>query len=535
MVGIVIVAVLVCALFLVSNACASSCKPVIEDSGVVPSIGDVNDKFTYWVNVTNEGWFPCWDVEVKLTYGPNENNQDCNESRTDYCGISGGENRNITFRNIQLKPLKRCDDEFKKFTDGKKGWRWDNCWYKFEITYPDGHLPPEWGEGPTLTNIFVDFRNGEVSPQSGTNNRSFNYSVEVNASKESPVELLVFNYDSNKYEIKNTTNYTNPMSRQPLEFKDIELSPSELSLRNDGKYIFRYKENNRTSEEVVGYPYRGPFWPIDETWKNPNVEPGRGLYNSKFNYSLDVKAKKEVEVKLLPYYPTEGKAPISDDTEKYTDVGRWQTLYWNDTQPFEVEDEENATYKFLFKYENTPINDTEEHEGKRYEGPYIGIADFENATVEPEIGLKETEVTYSVEVISVKSDYVYLIAEDSKGKEITSIRSKNKTTTEWVPFDENFKNITFSIQPSLGITQYYFKCGKTESLRYKGLEIIEESFRKETVSPKKGTEETSFNFSVDVKASKNETINLSVSCDEGPWEVIRSENYIKDGWETLNI
>ena len=532
MVLVVVIAVFACALFLVPNV--SACKLVIEDSGVVPSSGNVTDKFTYWVNVTNEGWFSCWDVEVKLTYGPNRNNRDCNDSRTkNNIGISDGENRNITFRNIQLEPLKRCDDEFKNFTDGKKGWRWDKYWYKFEIAYPGGHLPPEWGWEPILKEIRWELRDEEVDPPTGTNEDRFTYSVRINASKKSPVELLVYNYSSGEFEFKKTENYEKTMHWQPIKFENIELSPSELSLENDSKYIFKYRGNNETSYDKVGHYFSGPTWPINETWKNPTVKPESGLYNSKFTYCLDVKADKKMEVKLIPYYPTKGEATIPP-TEEYIDAGNWTTICWNDTHPFEEKDEGTAEYKFKFYYEHE-INDTEKCEGcSRYSGPSIGIAEFKNNSVKPGNGTRETEFTYSVNVSAVESDYLYLKVYDSGGTLIREKKSDKKTSPNWEVFE--FKNVTFEHVPpaALGNASYEFWVKKTPSIDYVGPFLIIEKIENFTVTPKEGTNATSFTFCVDVNSTEKENVTLQVSSNETKWIDVCSRPYEDDSkWKHI--
>ena len=527
MVGVAVIAVFACALFLVPNA---SAQIEIVDYGVEPPIGDVRGEFTYYVNLSYK-YRISLPGEVELTYGPNLDNMDCHdppEQKSFF--FQPGENKNITFERIQLEPLKRCDGKFKNFTERKKGWKWDKCWYKFKIKIPFLEFEKEiWGWEPILTIIWWELRDEEVDPPTGTNEDRFTYSVRINASKESPVELLVYNYSSRDFEFKEAVMYEKPLHWRRIEFEDIELSPSELSLENDSKYIFRYRGNNETSSE-----FSGPFWPINVSWKNESVNPDEGLYTFSFNYSVRVNATKEGEVKLIPYYPNLGEATIDEradePTREYTDVGNWTTFYWNVT-PFKKRDEGTATYKFEFLYNEVKINETES-----YKGPEIGIAEFKNNSVEPEIGTRETEFTYRVEVRTVpgESDKLYLKVYDSGGNLIREKKSDKKTSPNWELFE--FKNVTFIYDPpaELGTASYEFKVkGTTRS--YDDPELIEEEFKNAKVSPEKGTNETSFNFNVDVKASKNEIIELLVSCDDRPWEVIGSENYTKDGWETLNF
>jgi hypothetical protein len=81
MVGIVIMAVFACALFLAPHA---SAQFEIVNAWVEPPIGGVSDEFTYYVNAKYLGdAFYNVPVKVNLTYGPNEDNPDCNKSKSE--------------------------------------------------------------------------------------------------------------------------------------------------------------------------------------------------------------------------------------------------------------------------------------------------------------------------------------------------------------------------------------------------------------------------------------------------------------------
>jgi hypothetical protein len=749
MVGIAVIAVFACALFLVPNV--SACKLVIEDSGVVPSIGNVMDTFTYYVNVTNEGWFNCWDVEVKLTltYGPNEDNMNCNdyESKGKTYNIHPGETITIPFEDIYLKRLKSCDGEFKNFTEGKLGWKWEKCWYRIEGSYdnnnidpikkwrtpilifikevfknnnvtqnttykdlsfdyfvnvsankednnirllvynyttdkfepkgepksyepdegqkplkwtvnlthdnlgkefegrykfvgsynqspPKGHWP-EWHIGPKIEEKFdkpnvnyngtidkllfdyeveatvtivnddnirlevlnfctgkwepkgdpcctttpgeprmlrwgnmnltcchfddhlqgkyrfngsyeisrnfteptieEEFSNLNVTPKEGTNNDTFTYSVMVNASICDKIALEFRNHSSGNWTPKRTQDYTTPGVPDTLVWPNITLNDYELNPLNDARYRFVGFCNRSFSDEEGK---ESPFWETGLEWDNISIEPERGLWNAKSNYCIRMYAKRNLSVELVVYYPS-SKEIAFREIKNYTRIYNFQTICWNNTQPFKWECEGDASYMFIFYRKGVYINETAEHVG-----PYVGIAEFENSSVKPEIGTCETEFNYFVRANAFKKGKVYL-----------EIQCPN--TTGWNPIDPYYEysppgfepfywnNIKLPCDCKYGIAKYRFKFVPKEIINVSetysnesgsyGPEIIEEKFRNEKVFPKKGTEETSFNFSVDVKASKNETINLSVSCDEGPWEVIRSESYTKDGWETLNF
>ena len=140
-VGIVVIAVFACALFLVPHASAQ--KFEIVDAWVEPPIGEVGDEFTYYVKVKYIGELAhgVW-CNVTLTYGPNSDKRDCNGSRnkSEYWQLpKRGGTKIFPFKNIYLRPLKSCDDEFKNFTEGRgKVCKWEECWYDFTVIGAEG-------------------------------------------------------------------------------------------------------------------------------------------------------------------------------------------------------------------------------------------------------------------------------------------------------------------------------------------------------------------------------------------------------------
>ena len=147
MVAVAILAVLACALFLVPYTSAAVCNVTIIDTWVEKpsgevldeySYGDVNDNYTYNVKLEIKGTsFRPIFVNANLTFGPNSNNDNinCQENRTKSGKVGIGETTTtISFVNLSFLPLADCDDEFKEFTDGKRGWTWDKCWYKFDVS-----------------------------------------------------------------------------------------------------------------------------------------------------------------------------------------------------------------------------------------------------------------------------------------------------------------------------------------------------------------------------------------------------------------
>jgi hypothetical protein len=366
-------------------------------------------------------------------------------------------------------------------------------------------------------NVGAVFSTPTVEPQEGTNNDSFSYSITVRGSTCDMIELQVKNHTTGEWNTKGVKSYLTPGTEQTFVWRNISLNAHELNRRNDARFRLMSVVTGKQSNER-----ELPIWPIAETWRCPLVEPETGLYNSAFNYSLEVKADKEVNVTLVVFYPSGKHAPLKSDTRRYTDVGTWQRLYWNVTQPFEEEAHGKTSYKFIFYYHNEEINDTE-YSAKRFDGPYVAAALFRNQTVKPELALCTTNVTYSVEIKSVKASNPILEVRDSDGTIVTNKEHKERTTTEWSL--STFENVTFVRVPpaSLGNAYYSFKCGLAESERYEGPELIKEEFGRLLAEPCEGTHPTIFNVSSVLSTSKPQEVSLWARCDDGDWQEVACE------------
>ncbi|MGB3458857.1 MAG: hypothetical protein WBB08_06090 [Halobacteriota archaeon] len=370
---------------------------------------------------------------------------------------------------------------------------------------------------PTIEEKFYPL---DVAPTQGTNTDTFNYSVTVNANICDKIELQVKNHTiNNKWDSKGTRDYVTPNINKTLTWNNIKLNTHELDQFNDSMFRF-----NGTKVGINSSTSTGPFYPLDLSWRNPSVTPNEGLYlyDSKFDYCIEVKSTKEIEVKLRVFYPHKGEAVIADNTKSYTrgDRGNWKLICWNDTQPFVEEDEGDASYKFEFYYTGTKINETERS------GPSIGIAIFNDASLEPEIGTRETEFTFSVWVKAVKPDYLTLKVYDSNRDCVAERKSKDRTTTEWKQIV--FENVSFKVPPALGNASHEYLTGKDTKISFDGPEIIEEEFGELFVSPEEGTNYTTFDFSVEYKTSKPEYVTLWAKCDDGNWEAVERKQVVSE-------
>jgi hypothetical protein len=86
-------------------------------------------------------------INANLTFGPNNGSRNCQENRTKSGEVGIGETTTtISFVNLSFLPLADCDEAFKEFTDGKSGWTWDKCWYKFDVSGSIGDISCEGAE-----------------------------------------------------------------------------------------------------------------------------------------------------------------------------------------------------------------------------------------------------------------------------------------------------------------------------------------------------------------------------------------------------
>jgi hypothetical protein len=227
MVVVGIMAVLACALFLVPYASAA-CKVTILDTWVEkPSgevldeytYGDVKEDYTYNVKLGIEGTSmrPIF-VKAHLTFGPNYRNRNCKEYRTKKGKIDLGETTTtISFADLSFLPLADCDEAFKEFTDGKSGWKWDKCWYKFDVesTMVEGAQTEIKRGIPIVTICKEIFKNPYVNQNETYKDLSFDYSVVVWSNKNDSVKLLVRDKNG-RWSSMGSRNYTSPYSWQPL-------------------------------------------------------------------------------------------------------------------------------------------------------------------------------------------------------------------------------------------------------------------------------------------------------------------------------
>jgi hypothetical protein len=362
--------------------------------------------------------------------------------------------------------------------------------------------------GPTIEERFYDLR---VTPTEGENNVTFNYSVTVNANISDKIELQVKNHTiKDKWNSKGTRDYTTPNINETLTWHNIELNTLELNRHNDSLFRFVGMCGAKSSEKGL------PIWPIKPIFRNPSVKPERGLYSENYIYSVDVKAEKIGTVNLSIFCPD--GILLYETPLDYDKAPEWQTLNWP-VQNFKRCDVKigDAGYRFGFWYKrNEIINLTGEK-------PYIGIAKFENETLEPEPGTYGTLFNYTINVTAAHVGTVELLTKcpeatqwATKGEKEYDTPNTRKTLT-WTRIKLPCDNC--------GNAEYMFRFepGYVPSKIYTGPELIIEDFGALIVTPEKGTNYTPFNFSIDFSTSKPRNVTLWARYDEGEWERIESK------------
>ncbi|MCK4732967.1 MAG: hypothetical protein KAT65_10970, partial [Methanophagales archaeon] len=208
-VAVAVIVVLACALFLVPYASAAA-KLTIIDTWVEGPSGEVLDEYTYVdvngdctykveVKIEDSSFWPII-LTVNLAFGPNYGDRSCQDDMTekDIRIYDDKTTTTICFADISLSTLDYCDEAFKEFVDGKGGWKWDKCWYQFDVEAMmiEGAQTGIKRGIPVLTNAEVIYYNSHVGQNRVYKDLSFDYHVKVWANCEDSIELQVRNYTS---------------------------------------------------------------------------------------------------------------------------------------------------------------------------------------------------------------------------------------------------------------------------------------------------------------------------------------------------
>jgi hypothetical protein len=286
-------------------------------------------------------------------------------------------------------PEMRQGDFGKWLSDKNETGAWDRAWYHLEITQVIGDAieVQNYDGHPRLFKPFEEFRNAKVFPSLGTNQSAYSYSADVQSNSNDVVALKVSPTRNGPWEDMGSKNYTLVGAWQKLVWDNI-------SLDFDFNTAY-YKFAGRKESEISG----GPSWPVNYTYKNPSVSPGKGLFDSSFTYGLDFTAEKRLNVELN-IWDVDGKTYRPVGTISYDNVSSWEHLVWPDIRLSENPDAEgSSSYYFSIYYPGSerPIATTKDEAGA-YLGPDIVPMEFENASASPEEGTILSPFVYSVDV-----------------------------------------------------------------------------------------------------------------------------------------
>jgi len=112
------------------------------------------------------------------------------------------------------------------------------------------------------------------------------------------------------------------------------------------------------------------------------------LSDTPFNYSIDVKAAKAIDVGLN-VWDVSNKRYISAGRQSYVNVGQWETMVWREINPSSsAESSGMSNYYFSFYYQGSdnPFSTTYEKTGKYSSGPALVAVNLRNWTVSPANG-----------------------------------------------------------------------------------------------------------------------------------------------------
>jgi hypothetical protein len=540
-VAVGIIAVLACALFLVPYASAD--KLTIIDKWVEgPSrerldeytYVDVTGDCTYKVKVGIEGSsFRPMPITANLAFGPNHGNRNCQDDRRKDGMIGDGETTTtISFADISISPLDYCDEAFREFVDGNGGWKWDKCWYKFDVE-------SRMCEG-TETEIVYGIPNPcygtpyyypHVEQNRTHKDLSFDYHVKVKANCEDCIELQVRNYTSRRWDKHGLQNYTEPLyTNKTLTWHAVNLTPDNFDSEGHGQYRFVANISKYRPEK----PYSGPI--IEERFKDPKESYKKtinGLFSFDYEVSVEIdQIKDSIELEVYNYSLRDWE---QKGIRNYTTPGKYQKLIWesiNLSYDYFDDNSLRGEYQFVGKYNRS-----------KNVGPEIK-EEFYDLLVTPTQGKNNVTFNYSVTVNANICDKIELQVKnyttttnenkwDSKGTRDYTTPNINETLT-W----HNIKLNTHELNKFDDSTFRFVGNGGAKSSE-KGFRLpiwpINPVFRNHSVKPERGLYRDNFYYCVDVRAEKNVTVKLSIFCPDGSLLYETEQDYnTAPGWQTLN-
>jgi hypothetical protein len=426
---------------------------------------------------------------------------------------------------------------FRDWTENPKSPEWNKTWYEccFTSTPFEDEVCCEGSGEPILTHCIEKFIEHHVEQNETYNDLSFDYYIKVWANCKDRIELQVRNYSNTSSNYSNTSssgwdkhvqkNYTglDVYTNKTLTWHAVNLTIDNFR-EGEGQYKF------------VGYTnksqlYTGPT--IEERFKDPKVSYKRTINELlSFDYEVSVwgdMVKDNIKLEVYNYSLRDWE---QKGIRNYTTPGKSQKLRWEsiniscdhfDGNPL------SGKYRFVGSYK-TSSNIT---------GPVIEEK-FYTLKVTPKEGTNTDTFNYNVTVNANVSDKIML-----QVKNHTTNLWDTKGTREYRTPNINETLIWHSIKLNShelnrfndSMFRFEGNCGANSSEEGFRLPIwpINPVFRNLSVIPDRGFYSDNFNYSVDVKAEKNGTVNLSIFCPDGRLLCEPEQDYNRTPeWQTLN-
>lgn len=358
---------------------------------------------------------------------------------------------NYTLAYISSDGLKNCSGDI-LFNQGDA---YEN--FSLRLYYNRSKLPADWPSpwniyNMTIIPFYINFENATVSPKTGNWSDTFNYSVDVNASKGLTITITLRVFDPYREREPWIKLVAPDIDRieEPPTFKWSDRKPFEKYCAGQSKFYFEYHIEEFQGESPVYLgPYLGPR-PEPPEFNNGTTNPNVTIYcdwsnsSTPCNYSVNVTTEDEYKVRLLV------KDPVSNDWIPKRDIkeisSTTKNITWTNITPFGSLNMDNIT-----QYIGKQANFTFEYDGHIYEeepqfpGPEL-VAAFKDPKVELEPG---------DEVINYNDTFYYSVNVIGSEK-LINISLRYLCDEEWI--SENINNATWNYAATGNWTPHTWEC-----------------------------------------------------------------------------
>jgi len=424
--------------------------------------------------------------------------------------------------------------------------------YRFYFQDDTGtKIPSMLYEGPEV--IIEQFTNFSVNPDRGLNSTFFNFTADLNTTKEGNTTVTL-QVRSDKADWINVTNKSYESDRPgkpiPINF-NISIDTSGISFLEKENLISEWRKNEAIEWRVKGVLKESSTinttYDIGLTWLDSSFSPEEGWWNETFNFtvnvSADINGSVELKVKCEDWK--------SEGNWSYNNTPNPQILKWENVRVCDEERYEgNTSYNFTFHCGDV------QYSSPTYDGPKVFIPlnlSLENATVEPEKGgyynftggyFRNTTkplFDYSIEVTADKETTLKLVLIDPDGDTHEREEKCEYTMTPGQPQECLWKNIELPVI-KIGMWQYTFECYDTRygwkeiKETFEGPEMIA-VFENYTVDPDPYVFRDLVNVTVCMRGTKAMNVTLEAFNkwpDQMKWTEIGTEFYEPSGVKCLN-